>query len=218
MSRLRKPRRSPVAADADGKQSEASSTNTSTKSLCDTIVIPAPEDKDPTPLSSDASPSEQPLINRSSLRQRRHGKAVRPADEQPATQAPGRDKVVRSRCKPTKRSTPLTLTRLKDLAGLELSRVEDAQERADLQAKWRRRALNSPTQTEGSEESSQLSRVPSNDGSWGTNEEEITKSHGGIRYERKIQGPFTGNFVSPGSLITIDGEDHVEYRVLAKLR
>jgi len=38
----------------------------------------------------------------------------------------------------------------------------------------------------------------------------------GITYERKTTGPFTGKLVSKGTIINIDGEDYVEYRVLTK--
>ncbi|KAK3304376.1 uncharacterized protein B0T15DRAFT_239392 [Chaetomium strumarium] len=42
------------------------------------------------------------------------------------------------------------------------------------------------------------------------------KVHAGIKYQRKQTGPFQGKLVSQGNLITIDGEDYVEYRVLTK--
>ncbi|KAL2759458.1 hypothetical protein ACRALDRAFT_2023649 [Sodiomyces alcalophilus JCM 7366] len=42
------------------------------------------------------------------------------------------------------------------------------------------------------------------------------KFYGGTKYERKSTGPFVGKLVSQGVLISIDGEDYVEYRVLTK--
>ncbi|KAK1519265.1 hypothetical protein CPAR01_15703 [Colletotrichum paranaense] len=45
---------------------------------------------------------------------------------------------------------------------------------------------------------------------------EETKFYGGIKYERKTNGPFVGKLVSQGTIISIDGEDYVEYRVLTK--
>ncbi|KAM7209467.1 hypothetical protein V8F20_000205 [Naviculisporaceae sp. PSN 640] len=45
---------------------------------------------------------------------------------------------------------------------------------------------------------------------------EDAKMYGGIKYERKSSGPFAGRYVAPGAIITIDGEDYVEYRVLTK--
>ncbi|KAK1848263.1 hypothetical protein CCHR01_09101 [Colletotrichum chrysophilum] len=45
---------------------------------------------------------------------------------------------------------------------------------------------------------------------------EETKFYAGIKYERKQNGPFVGKLVSQGTIISIDGEDYVEYRVLTK--
>jgi len=45
--------------------------------------------------------------------------------------------------------------------------------------------------------------------------EEI-KYHNGIKYERKQAGPFQGKLVSAAQILSIDGEDYVEYRVLTK--
>ncbi|KAK3371347.1 hypothetical protein B0T24DRAFT_316560 [Lasiosphaeria ovina] len=42
------------------------------------------------------------------------------------------------------------------------------------------------------------------------------KMYMGVKYERKQNGPFEGKLVSQGSIISIDGEDYVEYRVLTK--
>ncbi|CAI4212555.1 unnamed protein product [Parascedosporium putredinis] len=42
------------------------------------------------------------------------------------------------------------------------------------------------------------------------------KIYNGIKYERKATGPFQGRFVSQGTIISIDGDDYVEYRVLTK--
>jgi len=46
--------------------------------------------------------------------------------------------------------------------------------------------------------------------------EDEGKTHGGVRYERRANGPFAGKLVSQGTIISIDGEDYVEYRVLTK--
>ncbi|KAK4190211.1 hypothetical protein QBC35DRAFT_449600 [Podospora australis] len=43
-----------------------------------------------------------------------------------------------------------------------------------------------------------------------------TKVYNGVAYERKQTGPFAGRHVSEPSLVKIDGEDYVEYRVLLK--
>lgn len=45
---------------------------------------------------------------------------------------------------------------------------------------------------------------------------EDAKIHMGVKYERKTNGPFQGKLVSQGSIISIDGEDYVEYRILTK--
>jgi PDZ domain-containing secreted protein len=42
------------------------------------------------------------------------------------------------------------------------------------------------------------------------------KYHHGIKYERKQNGPFAGKLVSSAQILSIDGEDYVEYRVLTK--
>jgi hypothetical protein len=42
------------------------------------------------------------------------------------------------------------------------------------------------------------------------------KYHNGIKYERKQNGPFQGKLVSQAQILSIDGEDYVEYRVLTK--
>lgn len=45
---------------------------------------------------------------------------------------------------------------------------------------------------------------------------EDAKMYMGIKYERKTNGPFQGKLVSQGAIISIDGEDYVEYRVLTR--
>ncbi|KAH6883870.1 hypothetical protein B0T10DRAFT_372037, partial [Thelonectria olida] len=45
---------------------------------------------------------------------------------------------------------------------------------------------------------------------------EDAKNYGGIRYERKSNGPFIGKFVSQGTILNIDDEDYIEYRILTK--
>ncbi len=39
----------------------------------------------------------------------------------------------------------------------------------------------------------------------------------GVTYVRRSNGSFKGKLVSPGKIITIEGQDYVEYCVLAKL-
>ncbi len=45
---------------------------------------------------------------------------------------------------------------------------------------------------------------------------EDAKIYMGVKYERKQTGAFQGKLVSPGTILSIDGEDYVEYRVLTK--
>ncbi|KAH7039989.1 uncharacterized protein B0I36DRAFT_4227 [Microdochium trichocladiopsis] len=47
-------------------------------------------------------------------------------------------------------------------------------------------------------------------------QEDEAKTHAGVKYERRANGPFAGKLVSQGTIISIDGEDYVEYRVLTK--
>lgn len=49
----------------------------------------------------------------------------------------------------------------------------------------------------------------------GTPSDEV-KYHNGIKYERKQTGPLQGKLVSSAQILSIDGEDYVEYRVLTK--
>jgi hypothetical protein len=45
---------------------------------------------------------------------------------------------------------------------------------------------------------------------------EEVKYHHGIKYERKQTGFLQGKLVSPAQVLTIDGEDYIEYRILTK--
>lgn len=131
------------------------------------------------------------------------------------------------------------------LARREISRAEAAQGRADRQAEHRERvaaaaadaahaaaiasgagpSILTPPTTNGSgrnlfhesEDIERLNRV------WARQESlrmragsEDAKMYDGVKYERKPTGPFMGKLVSQGTIITIDGEDYVEYRVLTK--
>jgi hypothetical protein len=46
---------------------------------------------------------------------------------------------------------------------------------------------------------------------------EDTKTYMGIKYEHKQTGPFAGKLVAPGTIISIEDVEYVEYRVLAKV-
>ncbi|KAF4994586.1 hypothetical protein FGRMN_5701 [Fusarium graminum] len=128
------------------------------------------------------------------------------------------------------------LERTSALAEREISRVELAQERAHLQAVNRERAaaaaaqataaaaatisgleVNGRQQLHERDEVQRLNKVWARQESlrMRTNADDA-KMFGGIKYERKANGPFTGKLVSQGTIINIDGEDYVEYRVLTR--
>ncbi|KAG4269109.1 hypothetical protein FPRO04_12232 [Fusarium proliferatum] len=128
------------------------------------------------------------------------------------------------------------IERTSALAEREIARVELAQERAHMQAANRERAaaaaaqaaqaaaanipglaVNGRQQLHERDEIQRLNKV------WARQESlrlrtnaEDAKMYAGVKYERKTQGPFTGKLVSQGTIINIDGEDYIEYRVLAK--
>lgn len=114
---------------------------------------------------------------------------------------------------------PSVLERTNSLARREIARVEAAQARADQRAASREASL-APAPDNRSifqDNVSRLNRI------WAAQEAnriragaEDAKIYMGIKYERKQSGPFEGKLVSQGTIISIDGEDYVEYRVLTK--
>lgn len=113
--------------------------------------------------------------------------------------------------------------RAQTLARREMARAEAAQSRADKYATQRDdSSASTPTGSRGplheSEEMQRLNQL------WARQESarmkatgaDDAKLHDGVKYERKKTGPFSGKLVSQGTIITIDGEDYVEYRVLTK--
>ncbi|KAF5004094.1 hypothetical protein FDECE_9393 [Fusarium decemcellulare] len=128
------------------------------------------------------------------------------------------------------------LERTSSLARREIARAEAAQGRADRHAANRERAaaaaadaanaaaaaipaaaVNGRPRFHETEEMQRLNKV------WARQEtlrmkagSEDAKIYGGVKYERKSNGPFVGKLVSQGTIISIDGEDYVEYRVLTK--
>ncbi|KAM5357113.1 hypothetical protein ACJZ2D_016604 [Fusarium nematophilum] len=150
----------------------------------------------------------------------RPGFGAEPETRQPANRGQGAD----------------ALERTSSLARREIARVEAAQGRADRHAANRERAaaaaadaanaaaaaipavaVNGRMRFHESEEMQRLNKV------WARQESlrmkagaEDAKIYGGVKYERKSNGPFTGKLVSQGTIISIDGEDYVEYRVLTK--
>lgn len=125
---------------------------------------------------------------------------------------------------------PSPLERTNSIARREIARVEAAAQRAEQRAEQRGRETYSASPAARivsagvpsnkimfDENISRLNKV------WATQEasrlkvdSEDAKMYMGIKYERKKNGPFEGKLVSQGTIISIDGEDYVEYRVLTK--
>lgn len=116
------------------------------------------------------------------------------------------------------------LERANNLASRAVSHIEANQARVE-----RREAalVEAQRQANGAQEPSPDSRFRDNisrlNNVWSSQEAhrirtggEDAKMYMGIKYERKKNGPFQGKLVSQGSIISIDGEDYVEYRVLTK--
>lgn len=128
------------------------------------------------------------------------------------------------------------------LAQREIQRVEAAQRRADVYATHRERAAAvavqeadaaaaaptttptaRPNGTAGPTLASAAGDLDRLNSVWARQEHlrmravaEDAKIYDGRKYERKSNGPFVGKLASQGSLINIDGEDYIEYRVLMK--
>ncbi|KAK0651459.1 hypothetical protein B0T16DRAFT_386884 [Cercophora newfieldiana] len=121
---------------------------------------------------------------------------------------------------------PPPVQRTNDLARRQVDRLETVTMRQEQRAMDRQPYGNPvvapPTQSnhnkmQFSDNVSRLNKV------WETQEAnrlragaEDAKIFMGIKYERKQNGPFEGKLVSQGTIISIDGEDYVEYRVLTK--
>ncbi|KAH6656591.1 hypothetical protein BKA67DRAFT_531852 [Truncatella angustata] len=72
-----------------------------------------------------------------------------------------------------------------------------------------------PPQPQQQQQQQQPPPLPSQQMIPGPNMDEV-RVLGNITYTRKQNGPFAGKLVSRGEILTIDGEDYVEYRVLTK--
>ena len=174
-------------------------------------------------------------VNGPELRQSRR---VEARQERPLRQAPPPPPPIEPELRPGSRvPNSDALERTSTLARREIARAEAAQGRADRHAANRERAaaaaadataaaaaaaipaaaMNGRMRFHESEEMQRLNKV------WARQESlrmkagaEDAKIYGGIKYERKGNGPFMGKLVSQGTIISIDGEDFVEYRVLTK--
>ena len=136
---------------------------------------------------------------------------------------------------------PAALERTNTLARREIARLEAAQARADIRAASRESSIG-PVAAAAAAAAAGLTNtiVPVNNSLpnpnghfqdnvsrlnkvWEAQEAnriraggEDAKIYMGVKYQRKQNGPFQGKLVSQGMIITIDGEDYVEYRVLTK--
>ncbi|KAK4132948.1 hypothetical protein BT67DRAFT_479917 [Trichocladium antarcticum] len=120
---------------------------------------------------------------------------------------------------------PSVLERTNSLARREIARLEAAQARADLRAASREASLDPAAAASSASSNKALFKdnVTRLDKVWVSQEVNRIKAggedtiiYGGTKYERKQSGPFEGKLVSHGQIISIDGEDYVEYKVLTK--
>ncbi|KAH7268826.1 hypothetical protein FSOLCH5_007848 [Fusarium solani] len=184
------------------------------------VVLPKSQEESPTHGPADSALAKQPIVNGNpKLRRRARGSGGTKSDKDSSSLS--RDPLSkRPRSIPAKRRVPGLLQRIKDRADIEISRAEDAQERADLQIKWKR-TTPTPTPSIGGEAHDKMAQDTQ---TWPDQvalqirPREDAAYNGEVVYQRKSHGPLLGRLASQGSVITIDGEDYVEYRVLAKLR
>ncbi|KAH8159001.1 hypothetical protein CIB48_g9246 [Xylaria polymorpha] len=123
---------------------------------------------------------------------------------------------------PTRPSSIDPVERVQGLASREVARMEAVQMRHDRQHQNRFPIGNAVEPVDHhrhhfQENRDRMQKI------WASQEQnriragiEDAKMHMGIKYERKQNGPFSGKLVSQGAILTIDGEDYVEYRVLTK--
>jgi hypothetical protein len=128
---------------------------------------------------------------------------------------------------------PSALERTNDLARREIARIEAATARAEQRAQTRESYTSAAAAATGGsttpsaelsankamfdDNRSRLNRV------WAAQEASRLRAGTedaimveGIKFERKQSGPFEGKLASQGSIISVDGEDYVMYRVLTK--
>ncbi|KAI0161484.1 hypothetical protein GGR57DRAFT_359861 [Xylariaceae sp. FL1272] len=150
---------------------------------------------------------------------RREVREVMPRNELPGSRHPLPD--------PAHLARPASIDpveRVQTLATREVSRLEAVQMRNDRhnQSRFPMPAPNPNAEAEMQRQRFQDDRERMQK-VWASQEQnrfrpgvEETKVHMGVKYERKSNGPWKGKLVSQGSILTIDGEDYVEYRVLTK--
>ncbi len=120
----------------------------------------------------------------------------------------------------TSRHDGIDIERQRGIVNRTIDRMELNQVRDERNATQRAAALNTiPAHDVRRDFNDNLQRM---DKIWRAQElsrqvpNDDVKMHAGVKYERKRGGPFEGKLVSQGTIISIDGEDYVEYRVLTK--
>jgi hypothetical protein len=154
---------------------------------------------------------------------RHHRREMMPRNEPPISRHPLPEPEIRHIPRPTSIDP---VERIQSLAAREVARMEAVQMRQDRQQQHRFPMGNvnpmEPMEQHRphphfQEARDRMQKI------WVSQEQgriragvEDAKMHMNIKYERKTNGPFAGKLVSQGAIITIDGEDYVEYRVLTK--
>ncbi|KAI8634038.1 hypothetical protein F5Y19DRAFT_197425 [Xylariaceae sp. FL1651] len=153
---------------------------------------------------------------------RHHRREMVPRNEPPMPRHALPEQEIRHLTRP---SSIDPVERVQGLATREVARMEAVQMRHDRQNQQNRFAVANTNNVEPldhhrhhfQENRDRMQKI------WASQEQnriragaEDAKMHMGIKYERKQNGPFAGKLVSQGAILTIDGEDYVEYRVLTK--
>ena len=162
----------------------------------DESVLPAEESDDNTP----APPRQNGLRGRKTLPDIEYSVANRGAP------APSTPNALEKRISKVANAE---VDRVQRIQNRRSSRRDDgAQEAPDIAAIRKAELAKHVGKLNGIWESQEKSRIPAGD--------QDTKIYAGIKYERKQSGPLAGRLASAGTIINIDGEDFIEYRVLMK--
>ncbi|RSL82929.1 hypothetical protein CEP52_016842 [Fusarium oligoseptatum] len=116
------------------------------------------------------------------------------------------DPAQKRRLMPANKRKALAISRLRELADVKISHLEDVTNRAERRFKCKEYSGALAQNSQGANHALHPDYTLPH------------LIHGDTIYKYKISGPFVGMSVSPGTLIQVNGEDYVEYRVLAKPR
>ncbi|EXK25608.1 hypothetical protein FOMG_17737 [Fusarium oxysporum f. sp. melonis 26406] len=223
-------------------EARARAAATNRKTSAPLSIVPAPP-RLPGDYGEESDQTGQMGYGRTKLRQSHRLKAARTDN---ATRAEARQSYIDidnpPPTAPAPRQTGRTslnknaIKRMSAIVEREIARIEVAQERAHQQAANRERAAAAAAQAaqaaaanipgmavSGRQQLHERDEMQRLNKVWARQESlrlrtnaEDEKMYAGVKYERKTHGSFTGKLVSQGILIKIDGEEYVEYRVLAK--